>query len=113
MRDRSAQTDSVRRDLLQGRKLAPYEALDISWVAIIKLANLFSENDEHQRLLTLLDRLPAESAAKILELPAVYVLLNLEPPLETVLSALTSTSTRNAQLESWLRLERIEQTLRK
>ena len=66
--------------------MSPYEGVDVAWVAVIKMANLLPEKSEHARMLSLLNVLPEESVKDLLSDPAVDELLNLQPPLEAVLS---------------------------
>jgi hypothetical protein len=78
--------NSAIADLNRSIGLRAYEAFDVAWTAVIKIANLLPGSSEHARLLELLNRLPEESVRHILEQQEVDTLLNLEPPLETVLS---------------------------
>ena len=71
---------------MRSRDLSDYEAVDVTWVAIIKLANLHAGKREHDRLLTLLDRIPEDRARIVLAHEAVDALLNLDPPIESVLN---------------------------
>lgn len=86
MLDTGAQRDAARAELKRSYYLSPYEAVDVAWVAVIKLANLLPGASEHKRLLALLERLPPERIQSILSRKAVDTLLNLDPPLESVLS---------------------------
>jgi hypothetical protein len=84
MLTREAQLEAAWAELKRSYSLSPYEAADVAWVAIIKLANLLPGASEHKRLLALVDRLPTERVRTILALEGVDVLLNLDPPLESV-----------------------------
>ena len=64
-----------------------YEAFDVTWIAVIKIANTLPGEREHDRLVRLLELLPEEAALGILQRPEVDTLLNLQPPLETLLSS--------------------------
>jgi len=86
MLDTDTQREAARAELRRSYDLSPYEAVDVAWVAVIKLANLLPGASEHKRLLALLDRLPPERIQSILSREAVDTLLNLNPPLESVLN---------------------------
>jgi hypothetical protein len=86
MLEAKAQIESARSEIRRSYGLSPYEAVDVAWVSIIKLSNLLPDTSEHKRLLSLLERLPSDSVSEILQLPAIDTLLNLHPPLESVLS---------------------------
>ena len=82
----NAELDSAITDLNRTFGPSVYEAFDVAWIAVIKIANLLPGSSEHARLSKLLNRLPDESIRYILQLEQVDRLLNLEPPLETILS---------------------------
>jgi hypothetical protein len=81
------QLEAVRAELARSSDLPAYEALDVVWVAVIKVANLLSGDSEHRRLIALLNRLPEDSIRPVLQQKGVDVLLNLDPPLESVLTS--------------------------
>jgi hypothetical protein len=81
------QLQTINADLARSRSLPAYEAVDVAWVAVIKVANLLSGDSEHRRLLALLDQLPENRIRPILQHKGVDALLNLDPPLESVFSA--------------------------
>ena len=81
------QLQAINADLVRSRSLPAYEAVDVAWVAVIKVANLLSGDSEHRRLLALLDQFSENRIRPILEHKGVEALLNLDPPLESVLSA--------------------------
>lgn len=66
----------------------PYEAVDVLWVTLVKAANTMPGANEHRRMLALVEAMPLEAVQQVLQLPAVDDLLDLDPPLETVLSDL-------------------------
>ena len=80
-----AQLEAARAELKRSYDLSPYEAVDVAWVAVLKLANLLPGASEHKRLLGLLERLPPDRIQSILSHKAVDTLLSLDPPLESVL----------------------------
>lgn len=86
MLDTRAQREAARAELKRSYDLSPYEAVDVAWVAVIKLANLLPGASEHERLLALLERLSLEWIQSILSHNAVDTLLNLDPPLESVVT---------------------------
>jgi hypothetical protein len=78
--------DSALDDLNRTYCVPTYEAFDVAWIAVLKLANTFPDASEHSRMERLLNRLPDESIEWILNDSAVDVLLDLNPPLESILS---------------------------
>jgi hypothetical protein len=86
MLDSKTQLGTALADLKRSYSLSDYEAVDVAWVAVIKLANLMPDKSEHARLSALLEQLPENRVRSILEQPAIDTLLNLEPPLESILS---------------------------
>jgi hypothetical protein len=81
------EADQVRtaaRDLERSSSLSDYEAVDVVWVAIIRIANLEDAQNEHRRLLALLNRLPGAEIVDLLASPSVDALLDLDPPLESI-----------------------------
>jgi len=79
------QLESAFSDLKRAVSLKPYEAVDVAWVAIIKMANLLPGKSEHLRLKQLLEKLPDDQIKILLKSPAVEELLNLDPPLESLM----------------------------
>ncbi len=86
MLDANTQLKNARAELTRSYDLSDYEAVDVAWVAIVKVANLMPGDSEHKRLLALLEIMPEVEVCKVLSHDAVDNLLNLEPPLETILS---------------------------
>lgn len=81
------QLEAIRAELARSSDLPAYEALDVAWVAVIKVANLLSGDSEHRRLIALLNRLPEDSIRPVLQQKEVDILLNLDPPLESILTS--------------------------
>jgi hypothetical protein len=81
-----SQIKASDQDLERSRALSEYEAVDVVWVAIIRIANLEDGQSEHKRLLVLLDLLPAAAASDVVTSQGTEVLLNLDPPLEPIRS---------------------------
>jgi hypothetical protein len=86
MLDTATQRATAHGELKRSHDLPPYEAADVTWLAVIKLANLLPGDSEYKRLIALLDSLPSERIQTILSHQAVDTLLNLAPPLESVLN---------------------------
>ncbi|MGY0800177.1 hypothetical protein ACW7G0_14155 [Lysobacter sp. A286] len=86
MLDVATQLEASARDLERSSALSDYEAVDVLWVAIIRVANLDDGQNEHKRLLALLDDLPAEGVTDVLSCAGAETLLNLDPPLEAIRS---------------------------
>lgn len=78
---------SIVEDLRTAAELSDYEATEVLWVALVKMSNLLPETNEHRRMLALVARIPGRDIQRLLESPAVGDLLNLDPPLETVISS--------------------------
>jgi len=78
------QLESALSDLERAKSLNPYEAVDVAWVAVIKIANLLPGDSEHHRLKQLLEKLPDNQIKILLKNHAVEELLNLDPPLESL-----------------------------
>lgn len=87
MANRKVQLEAAIRDLERARELSDYEAVDVTWVAVVKLANLFPGDSENKRLLALLACLPEGEVRSLLADQAVDALLDLDPPLESILSS--------------------------
>jgi hypothetical protein len=85
--DLAGSLTAIRAELARSRGLPAYEAVDVAWVAVIKAANLLPGNSEHDRMLALLNRLPEAPLIAVLRSDAVNALLNLDPPLESLLTA--------------------------
>ena len=83
----NAELDAAIADLNRTFGLPVYEAFDVAWISVIKIANLLPGSSEHARLQELLNRLPEESIRYVLQEEQVDTLLNLEPPLESILSS--------------------------
>lgn len=81
------QLKGIRAELSRSRRLPAYEGVDVAWVTVVKTANLLTGDSEHDRMLALLDRLPENCLRLILQRHAVDTLLNLDPPLESLLTA--------------------------
>jgi hypothetical protein len=78
--------DDVRSDLETATSEADYTAINTLWLALLKLANLEDGKSELVRMVTLVGRIAEEAVQEIVNDPAVDALLNLDPPLETVMS---------------------------
>jgi len=77
--------NSAISDIKAAAQLSDYEAVEVLWVALVKLANQFRGADEHKRMLALLDTVPQDRIQATLRNPGVDALLSLNPPLETIL----------------------------
>ena len=78
--------DDVRSDLAAAASEADYTAVNTLWLALLKLANLENGTSELDRIGALVSRIPEKAIRDIVNAPAVDVVLNLDPPLETVVS---------------------------
>jgi len=84
MLDKADQVRAAARDLERSSSLSDYEAVDVVWVAIIRIANLEDAQNEHKRLLALLNRFSDAKVVNLLASPSVDALLDLVPPLESI-----------------------------
>jgi hypothetical protein len=100
----------LRAELERAETLSDYEAVDVLWVTLLKAANTFHESSEHRRVERLVEDLPGADLAAVLVLPAVDVLLDLDPPLETVLSDQQERLHAEATLEAIHRLRTLRRT---
>jgi hypothetical protein len=81
-----ATATEIREELEAAKTLRDYEAVDVLWVALLKVANTYPGNDEYKRMTSLVRSLPEARLTAILNSAAVNALLDLEPPLETILA---------------------------
>jgi hypothetical protein len=80
-----ADTSEIQSDLERAATLSDYEAVNVLWVALIKAANMCSGRDEFIRMRNLSTEFAEKVIGVILYSEPVDRLLNLDPPLETVL----------------------------
>ena len=80
------QVETARAELARSYGLPDYEAVDVAWLAIVKAGNTRSESNERKRLAALLGQADEAAVRTLLFRPEVDALLNLQPPLETILT---------------------------
>jgi hypothetical protein len=78
--------DDVRGDLAASTNESDYTAVNTLWLALLKLANTQPGATERDRMVTLVRHVPVDEARAIVNLPSVDALLDLDPPLEMVLT---------------------------
>lgn len=78
--------DDVRGDLQAAASESAYTAVNTLWLALLKLANLEQGKTELMRMTSLINRIPEDTIRGIVADQAVDSLLNLDPPLETILA---------------------------
>jgi hypothetical protein len=78
--------NDVRSDLEAAASESDYAAVNTLWLALLKLANLEDGKSELARMDTLVGHIPEDTVRAIVNDPAADALLNLDPPLETVIS---------------------------
>ena len=78
--------DPILEDMESALALSDYEAVEVLWVAFIKIANLLPGDNEHKRIQNLVERISSSSVKGILNDKGVDALLNLDPPLEIILT---------------------------
>ena len=81
-----ATTAEIKEEVERSALLTDYEAVDLLWVALLKVSNKLAGNDEYARMRNLVNGLPEASLATILNSPFANALLDLDPPLETILA---------------------------
>ena|SRR5271157_5284975 len=79
--------ESAIEELNRSHSLPVYEAFDVAWLAVLKIANLLPGVTEGARIAELLNQLSEDSARHLLRSKEVDTLVNLDPPLESVLSS--------------------------
>jgi len=85
--DINDKTISIAREAADARTLPPYRAVNGLWVCLVKLANLLPRvGEEHEQIASLLRGFSREEACVVVSDEGVDALLNLQPPLETVLA---------------------------
>jgi hypothetical protein len=77
---------AILQEVAAASEQNPYEAVDVLWVALVKAANTMQGANEHRRMLALAEAMSIEDVRRVLQLPAVDDLLDLDPPLESVLT---------------------------
>lgn len=76
-----ATTAEIKEEVERSALLPDYEAVDVLWVALLKIANKQAGNDEFARMRNLVNGLPEAKLAAILNSPSANALLDLDPPL--------------------------------
>jgi hypothetical protein len=82
----SIRTSDVEKDIDSSKYLPDYEAVDVLWVALVKMANTMPGANEHKRMMSLVQTISDQGLKACLYSSATERLLNLEPQLESVLS---------------------------
>jgi hypothetical protein len=83
----SARTMSIASEAADAGALAPYQAVNGLWVCVVKLANLLPrKGEEHEQVASMLRGFTREEARVVVYDSGVCALLDLHPPLETVLA---------------------------
>jgi hypothetical protein len=75
----------IREDIKVSEQLSDYDAFDILWKALVKVANEMEGKTEFKRMKALIKRIPDEDIMELLTHPAINILLTLDPPIETTL----------------------------
>jgi len=80
-----ATTAEIREEVEGATDLPDYDAVDVLWVALLKVANKREGWGELERLTSLVNSLPEADLTAILNSGPANSLLDLDPPLETIL----------------------------
>ena len=78
--------DNVGGDLEASANESDYAAVNTLWLALLKLANMQPGSNEKARMVALFQQMPVNEVRAIVNHPAVDTLLDLDPPLETMLA---------------------------
>ena len=82
-----AKLDAIIEEMNVSFTPSPYLAVNVLWLALVKMANLLpTPGEEHERIASLLRHLPRELARFVVMDESVERLLTLNPPLETLLA---------------------------
>jgi len=76
---------NIELELREAEQLNDYEAVNAFWLCLLKLANRIPGKNERHRMFALVGRFREADVGSVLSLPAVDTLLNLQPPLESLL----------------------------
>jgi hypothetical protein len=79
-------TTNLLRDASATDSESDYVAVELLWNVLVKAAHVKHNRDEFERLLLLVADLDSVQVAALVQHPSVDALLNLQPPLETVLA---------------------------
>jgi hypothetical protein len=82
----SEKLNAISREKDEAIGLAPYSAVNGLWICLVKISNCVpTVGEEHEQMLSVLRKLSRDQAAAICVCRGVDVLLELAPPLETML----------------------------
>jgi len=84
---KKSDVETIIGELIPTLQMPHKEAFDRCWICLVRLANLLTQESEHKRLIALVDIMPISSASSVLNDPAVNELIDLQPPLENVLTS--------------------------
>jgi hypothetical protein len=79
--------DDVQSDIKASATESDYAAVNTLWLALLKLANTQPGSNEKARMVALFQQMPIDEVKAIINMPAVDTLLDLDPPLETLLAS--------------------------
>lgn len=79
--------NSICKQIESSESQNDYSAVNTLWLALLRMANLMPENTEHERIVTLVDKIQVDSIRDLLHDPGVDRLLALDPPIETILTS--------------------------
>jgi hypothetical protein len=79
-------TENALADIHAAAAMSDYDAVGALWDTLLKLANEMAGKEEFDRMKALLRHLTDTDRAAVLGTPAVLALIDLDPPLETVLA---------------------------
>ena len=92
--------DDIRGEIESAESLGDYEAVDVLWVAFLKIANNLDGRGEKERMTALVNKIPSRDLEVILNSKAVNFLLDLDPPLESVLANSHEQLQRDASIKA-------------
>lgn len=85
----SNRISAVEKDIDSSKYLPDYEAVDVLWVALVKMANMMPGANEHKRMMSLVKTISDQNLKACLYSPETERLLCLEPQVESVQSETT------------------------
>ena len=87
MSEFDSQLRQICAEVEEAAGLPPHSAFSELWVCLVKMANLLPPaGEEHEQMVSMLRQLPREKACHVLSNAGVDRLLELDPPLETILA---------------------------
>ena len=78
---------NIIKEYERAKSLMDYEAVNAFWLVFLKSANQMPGSNELKRMISLVEKFPVESVKELLSCADVDALMNIKPPLETILAS--------------------------